>query len=82
MLDHIDKNIYIHIRVLTRMIAKNYFIILVLYYLFIDHGIFGIYIRHSMLDFLMEKMSLLYQELHFLLLSYLYLYILFYSVIF
>ena len=40
-----NKNVYIH-KFWPRMIYDNYVIILVLYDLFVDYGIFGNYCQH------------------------------------
>ena len=44
------------------LIDNNYARIFVLYYLFIDHGIFGSYIQNSMLYFLKYNSALIYKE--------------------
>ena len=44
------------------MTANNYVIILVLYYVIIGYGIFGIYIRHSVLYLIAENMIVIYNE--------------------
>ena len=44
------------------MIYDNYVSILVLYYLFMYYGIFGRYIKHSMLDLIKENMIFIYNK--------------------